>query len=107
MFDSEAFDAVTGGDPETSREIAGLYATDSAGLLDQLRAATQSRDDVQARRLAHTLKSSSGSVGAHRASELAARIEHEGIAAAQELMDALQAAVAGAVEAMNSLIATR
>jgi HPt (histidine-containing phosphotransfer) domain-containing protein len=75
---------MAGGDRSFVVEIIDEYLNDSATLLATLREA--SGDDL--RRAAHTLKSTSASVGAGRLAELCARIEHAGAADAALLEDA-------------------
>ena len=104
MFDHATFDAITGGDPLIAREIADLFKTDSAELLANLGRAIRERNGVEINRLAHTLKSSSGSIGALDASELARKIEADGLAAAAELFQPLSNAVSVAVEAMEATL---
>jgi HPt (histidine-containing phosphotransfer) domain-containing protein len=65
---------MAGGDRSFVAEIIDEYLTDSAALLATLR--ETSGDDL--RRAAHTLKSTSASVGAGRLAELCAHIENVG-----------------------------
>jgi HPt (histidine-containing phosphotransfer) domain-containing protein len=67
---------MAGGDRAFVVEIIDEYLSDSAALLATMREA--SGDGL--RRAAHTLKSTSASVGAGRLAELCARIEHAGAA---------------------------
>ncbi len=76
---------MAGGDRSFVVEIIDDYLADSAGLLATL--ARSSGDDL--RRAAHTLKSTSASVGAGRLAGLCARIEQAG-AAEPELLAAVQ-----------------
>jgi HPt (histidine-containing phosphotransfer) domain-containing protein len=75
---------MAGGDRSFVVEIIDEYLSDSAVLLATLREA--SGEDL--RRAAHTLKSTSASVGAGRLAELCARIEGAGAADGALLEDA-------------------
>jgi len=85
-IDPSALDRIldmAGGDRSFVVEIIDEYLNDSAALLATLREA--SGDDL--RRAAHTLKSTSASIGAGRLAELCARIEHAGAADGALLAD--------------------
>lgn len=58
------------------QRVVGLYLQDSAGQLRSLRDAIERRDAEQAQRIAHSLKSSSASVGALDLAEQMKHIEH-------------------------------
>jgi HPt (histidine-containing phosphotransfer) domain-containing protein len=75
---------MAGGDRSFVVEIIDEYLNDSAALLASLREAS----GADVRRAAHTLKSTSASVGAGRLAELCARIEHAGAADDALLEDA-------------------
>ncbi len=102
MFEHATFEAITGGDAAVAREIVDLFRQDTGELLRKLEAAVQSRDEVLTRRIGHTLKSSSGSLGALQMSGLAALIESRGVAAAIENLAPLQAAFATTLGLMEA-----
>lgn len=104
MFDREAFEAVTAGDAEIGRELWDLYRSDSAKLIEDLERHVASSEDDGVRRVAHTLKSSSGSLGATRASEIAAQIEAAGLEAANAQLSELKNAIQGAIDQIENLI---
>jgi two-component system, sensor histidine kinase and response regulator len=86
-IDSSALERIAdmaGGDRAFVVEIIDEYLSDSTTLLAALREA--SGDDL--RRAAHTLKSTSASVGAGRLSAVCARIEQAGAADAALLEEA-------------------
>ena len=101
LFDPLAFDTITAGDAATARELADLYREDSADLLRGLEVAGQSGSEDEVRRFAHTLKSTSATVGAKLASQLAARIELEGLTVLPALQEKLREHVASAIAAMQ------
>ena len=106
MFDPSALEVISAGDPALAREIASLYATDSASLLASFDAAVRAAQNDDVRRIAHTLKSSSATVGARDASALAARIENAGHASLDDC-GALRTAVGAAVHAMEAALQIR
>jgi HPt (histidine-containing phosphotransfer) domain-containing protein len=59
-------------------QIVDTYIADSANLLQQIRSALAEKDLVGLTRSAHTLKSTSASVGATRVSEIAKALETAG-----------------------------
>jgi CheY-like chemotaxis protein len=63
------------GQPSVLHKIIGLYLTSSQAQVTQLRQAWQGRDADAIRILAHTLKSSSATLGAHRLAALAKELE--------------------------------
>lgn len=65
----------TGGDMDFVRELVETYVAEAGGHVDALAGAVAANDVAAAVRPAHTLKSSSASVGAMRLSELARGIE--------------------------------
>ena len=85
-IDPSALDSVlemAGGDRSFVVEVIDDYLDDSTALLATLREA--SGDEL--RRAAHSLKSTSASVGAARLSELCAEIEHAGSADGDQLAE--------------------
>ena len=65
----------TGGDMDFVRELVETYVEETGGYLEALAGAVAANDVAAAVRPAHTLKSSSASVGAMRLAELARGIE--------------------------------
>jgi two-component system, sensor histidine kinase and response regulator len=63
------------GQPKVLHKIIGLYLTSSQAQVTQLRQALQGQDYDAIRVLAHTLKSSSATLGAHRLAALAKELE--------------------------------
>ena len=61
--------------PSVLHKIIGLYLTSSQAQIAQLRQALQGQDYDALRVLAHTLKSSSATLGAHRLAALAKQLE--------------------------------
>lgn len=104
MFDSDTFEGITAGDPEIAAEMVQLFREDAQELVQGLTQAVENREEDEVRRLAHTLKSSAGSLGAHRSSTLAASIEKDGMEAAVELLQPLAQSVEGAIRAMDSYL---
>ena len=104
FFDREQLEELVGGDEETAREIATLFVTDTRELLAAMREALQQRDEAVVKRLGHTLKSSAAAVGCAKASEMSARIEAEGLAAAHATLAALTAHLEEAFIEMGDLV---
>lgn len=67
----------TGGDMDFVRELVETYVAESAGHVGELEAAIAAGNAAALVRPAHTLKSSSASVGAMRLSALGRTIEEE------------------------------
>ena len=89
MFDPESFCIITGNDPETGREIADLFRSDTSQLLKDMQAAIGAGDAEVVKRLGHTLKSTCAAVGATQASSWGAAIEQGGVPVAEELLPQL------------------
>ncbi|TME12500.1 MAG: Hpt domain-containing protein [Chloroflexi bacterium] len=68
----------TGGDEEFIVDLVETYATEGAANLDGILAAAAAGDPASIVRPAHTLKSSSASLGAMRLSAIARTIEEAG-----------------------------
>jgi HPt (histidine-containing phosphotransfer) domain-containing protein len=110
VLDSAALARLADLDPgngELVRRVLSTYATSLERTQQQLLAARQPLQPEQLRHLAHTLKSSSASVGALALSALCAQVEQlvrsQQIGGLEPLLDAMQAEmqrVAGAVQAM-------
>jgi HPt (histidine-containing phosphotransfer) domain-containing protein len=79
-----------GGDREFLAELVGTYVSDSPRLFAELRAAIAAGDAEVARRSAHSLKSTSASMGALALSRLCREIE---MAAAAGSLAELEASV--------------
>ena len=63
------------GDEELYREIVGVYLEDSPVQVGKLEEALKNGDAATAMRLAHSLKSASGNVGAEALRDIAYRME--------------------------------
>jgi CheY-like chemotaxis protein/signal transduction histidine kinase len=68
-------DLVGEDDPETINELLQTYQNDALQLMTDLRTAVAQWSAPQIAQAAHTLKSSSANLGAHRLAELAANLE--------------------------------
>ncbi|MCO5123131.1 MAG: Hpt domain-containing protein [Rhizobacter sp.] len=79
VLDPEALARLRELDPEGQSKllsrVAGAFGTSVARLLPQLKTALEARDMAAIRHVAHTLKSSSASIGAVKLSRLCADIE--------------------------------
>jgi DNA-binding response OmpR family regulator len=62
-------------DPGLLDELIDLFLTETPKLIDQMRRATEDEDGPALRRAAHTLKGSSGQIGALRLQDICATIE--------------------------------
>jgi HPt (histidine-containing phosphotransfer) domain-containing protein len=91
-----------GGDESFVAELAATYLAEGPGYLQALEAAVASGDVAGAVRPAHTLKSSSASLGAMRLSEISRGIEY---AAREGRADGLSAAVEEAKAAWEATVA--
>ena len=81
VFDPAVLDELrraTGGDDAFVKELVGTYLTDGAELLETIAAALQAGDGAAVVRPAHTLKSSSASLGAMRLAQLSRSLEEDG-----------------------------
>jgi len=65
-------------DLEIMTELIQIYSSDSVKLLEQLREAVVNGDSNQLAQAAHTLKSSSGNLGAHQLTHLCQLLENQG-----------------------------
>ena len=68
----------TGDDDEFVRELVDAYVSEATGYLDAMTAAATSADPSAIVRPAHTLKSSSATLGAMRLAEISRGIEEAG-----------------------------
>jgi signal transduction histidine kinase/PleD family two-component response regulator/HPt (histidine-containing phosphotransfer) domain-containing protein len=82
------------GDEELLAELAGMFFDDASSRLGELREAVEAGDTAGVGRVAHTLKGSSGNMGATRMSEICAEIEESGasgdLARAPGLLEGLE-----------------
>ncbi len=91
------------------KKVIGLYLSDSERLVERIRSAAETGDPEALRRAAHTLKSSSGNVGAARVSEICRRIEGEMAAgnlpsSGDPLLAGLEAAYRSAREELRAVL---
>ena len=103
-FDRAHLDELTGGDEETTREIANLFVSDSKNLLVQMAEAMDAGEETVVRRIGHTLKSSSASMGALEVSAIARDIEEGGIPTATDRIEELRLELHGVFVAMGDLV---
>jgi HPt (histidine-containing phosphotransfer) domain-containing protein len=96
----------TGGDDEFVRELVEAYVGEAVGYLDSMRAAAAASDAAAIVRPAHTLKSSSATLGAMRLAAISRGIEEAGragevgsLAADVELAEATWAATLAELKA--------
>ena len=79
QIDRDVWDAIAAiqkpGQPNVLHKIIGLYLTSSQAQVTQLRQAWQGRDADAIQATAHSLKSSSATLGAHRLATLAKQLE--------------------------------
>lgn len=97
-----------GGHSKLLSRVAGAFGTSVARLLPQLTTAFEARDMAAIRHVAHTLKSSSASIGAVKLSQLCADIEsmsREGrIDGLPEAMTAFDSEVNAVLDALKPLL---
>ncbi len=65
------------GKEDTYRKIAASFVSDNSDILERIRGALERADHGEAERLAHTLKSSSGQLGAAGLQQAAEDLEHD------------------------------
>ncbi len=75
IFDLEALMERVFGDKELLNELIGIYIKDTPGYIGSLHQALAKKDLPEMQRLAHTLKGSSGNLGAVRMQKIALEIE--------------------------------
>lgn len=68
-------DLIATTDEEFVNELIDAYLEDSPTLIDEMKTALQNNDAASFRRAAHSLKSSSASLGAMRLSEVSKELE--------------------------------
>jgi HPt (histidine-containing phosphotransfer) domain-containing protein len=66
------------GDAELLAELAGMFLDDATSRLEELREAIGAGDAASVERVAHTLKGSSGNMGATRMSAICAELQDVG-----------------------------
>jgi len=71
-----ALSQATGDDPAFLADLIDTYLAEAPDLLLAMRDALALHETAELRRAAHTLKSSSATLGAHRLADLCGRIEH-------------------------------
>lgn len=108
-IDADAFARlldITGGDPEFLADLVDTYLQDGAAQVDALQGAAAVGDVEGLVRPAHTLKSSSASVGAMPLAELCRTLEADARAGSVPELAARVAAVASAFAAASSELQT-
>jgi PAS domain S-box-containing protein len=100
-----------GGDLNTFREVAGMFAADAPELLGELRAALAEEAPLQLSRAAHALKGALGYLGARVPGELAQTLEAMGksgdLVAAREVLAALQGEIERLERTLHLFIESR
>jgi HPt (histidine-containing phosphotransfer) domain-containing protein len=104
-FDVKAALELTDGDAELLRELAGVFAADTPGQMDLIRAAAASRDATALRKAAHSLKGSLRVLGVASAAALAEEIETRGAAGTLDDVDPLVTALAAELDGLLGAIA--
>ncbi len=107
-IDAAALDellATLGGDEAFLAELIGSYLADSPPLLEAMRAAAVAGDPATLRRAAHTLKSTSASMGALRLSGVCREVE--AAASAGRVEAALVEAAAAEYARVSDALAAR
>ena len=112
VLDPQALERLRELDPEGHSKllsrVAGAFGTSVARLLPQMTTAFEARDMAAIRHVAHTLKSSSASIGAVKLSQLCADIEtmsREGrIDGLPEAMSAFDSEVNAVLDALKPLL---
>ncbi|MDK1020162.1 MAG: Hpt domain-containing protein [Candidatus Hydrogenedentes bacterium] len=93
-----------GDDPEFMAEMYGLYLSDAGQRLTELDAALGTSDTEKIASVAHTLKGTSGNVGAERMSALAAELEQVDSAQAPQKAQDLATALKAEFEAVRAFL---
>ena len=76
LIDPEAWETLKSmGDPAFLAELIGEYLKDSPDLIQQMRTGLAKADSETVRRAAHTLKSTSASLGASRLADASRELE--------------------------------
>ncbi len=99
------------GEPDLVAELAGMFLDDATLRLEELRDAIGEADAGRVRGVAHSLKGSSGNMGATRVHEVCAELERVGksgdLAAAPRLLERLEGELALARPALEAEAAGR
>jgi PAS domain S-box-containing protein len=99
------------GGPDIIAELSGMFLQDAGLRLGEMREALEAADPAALRRAAHTLKGSSGSLGAMRMSELCAELQEMGdsggLSGTQMKLEELQQAFEAVRPELESLGAGR
>ncbi len=94
------------GEPDLVAELAGMFLDDATLRLEELRDAIGEADAGRVRGVAHSLKGSSGNMGATRVHEVCAELERAGesgdLAAAPRLLERLEGELALARPALEA-----
>ncbi len=98
-FDLARLAEISGGDAEFEREIAGEFLGQARELFEEAARALETCDAAALRRVAHTLKGSSRTVGADGLARLAAELEE--LAA-----ESTQGAAPALARALSCLVST-
>jgi two-component system, sensor histidine kinase and response regulator len=89
------------------RQVVSRFATNAASLMTDMRAKAKNSDPDAVWRVAHSLRSSSASIGAYRVSQSCAQIEalarENGILPAETVLAALDSELKAATEKLNEL----
>jgi HPt (histidine-containing phosphotransfer) domain-containing protein len=96
-----------GGDRTFLAELVEAYLGDSPGLLEAMRAGLRADDRTALRRAAHTLKSTSASLGATAFAALCREVEANALEADPAWLDERITAVAGAYEPVATALRDR
>jgi CheY-like chemotaxis protein len=98
---------LTADDPALLDELIDLFLTDAPKLIDQMRRSSEDQDGSALRREAHTLKGSSGQMGALRIQDICATIETlaetGSLVGVEPLLTELSLAFARSVSELRSL----
>jgi len=98
---------LTADDPALLDELIDLFLTDTPTLIDQMRRTTEDEDSPTLRRAAHTLKGSSGQMGALRIQDICSTIETlaetGSLVGVEPLLTELSLAFARSVSELRSL----
>ena len=98
---------LTADDPALLDELIDLFLTDAPKLIDQMRRASEDEDTPALRRAAHTMKGSSGQMGALRIQDICATIETlaetGSLVGVEPLLTELSLAFARSVSELRSL----
>jgi two-component system, sensor histidine kinase and response regulator len=95
------------GEPDPVTRLIDLFLRDAPARVGRIRAALQAQDAEAVREVAHALKGSAGTLGAHKMEELCADLEDQGASGSLEgastVVEALEAALARARAELEAL----